>query len=438
MSRAAAPVPLLVLVTLTIGCWTVASAQDDHAGGRLGCRFATEVPPGAVFDELDEVHPRVAFSPLVDEIVEAMSEESFTTWLRALSGEDEITVDGLPLTLETRYSPSSQGYSSRAWAYEQLVAMGYTVSFHEYTRSGYTLENVVATLPGTLTPWRIYVLGGHIDSISEQPSTLAPGAEDNGSGSAAILSAAAALAEYAFESTIEIVLFSGEEQGLWGSTAYVADALAAGRDLRAAVTFDMIAYYNDNYGVLIEGEPAWSDLMSAMADAVDAYTTLERQFSYYSFGSDHVPFQDRGVPAILCIDLDWDEYAAYHRSWDRFSETTPDLGTQIARAGTATIAQLARPVGAAVDVPDSVEPGPMLAVGPNPATLYASIAFSGLAEGERIGIFDAAGRLVRHLPPAARERRRVVWDLLTDAGSRVSSGIYWVRAGSLSRRLVVL
>jgi len=432
------------VLAATAAVVTLAPATDspnhdhEHVGGRYGSRFATEVPANAVFDELPaEYSGQIAFDPLVTEIVALLNEADYTNMLRTLTGVDPANVDGTDIKFLTRYSTSSQGALSWEYALEQLAQLGFEVSFHEYSQSGNDLKNVVATLPGTVTPNEVYVLGGHIDSISENPTVLAPGAEDNASGSSAVLTAARALAGYAFESTIDLVLFSGEEQGLWGSTAYVNDALAEGRDVKAAVTFDMVANFQTDYGVLIEGEPPWSDLMDVMADAVDTYTDISRQFSYFSFGSDHVPFQDRGIPAILCIDLDWDEYSDYHRTTDTFDKTEPDLGTKIARAGLATIAQLAVPSGTAASVPTSSDGPDRLALGPNPAQTYTTIALSRDLEGEEAVVVNPSGRRVRSLGRVEAGRRRLVWNLLDDAGTPVPTGVYWIRAGQASTRLVV-
>jgi len=377
---------------------------------------------------------QTTFSPFVGDIVAGLSFAEYDGYLRDLTGERSITVGGEPYTMTTRYSYAEEGQVCWVYAYEQLAALGYDVRYQEYTHSGHELKNIVATIPGTTAPKRIYVLGGHIDAISEIPSTLALGAEDNASGSSGVLAAAAALAGWNFESTIEIVLFSGEEQGLRGSRAYVADALTNHRDIRAVVTFDMIAYHNNDYGVLIEGETPWASLMQVMADAVDEYTTLERDFSYYSFGSDHVPFQDAGIPAILAIDLDWAEYPYYHRSTDTYNRTTPALGQAIATAGLATIAQLAGPLGVVSDVAVATRAERTLLVYPNPAVGVLQIRSALEQLRFPVEVFDPRGRRVRVLHGA----RSLTWDLRDDEGRAVRPGLYWIRHGQTVEKAVIV
>jgi len=426
-----------LLSVLLQGAVAPALAIDEHPGGRYGCRYHTAIPDGVRFDELPTQHRGTAFSPFVDAAVGAMSLAYYDEVLRELTGVEPLSFGPEPVVLATRYSYSDQAPASWQYAHARLSALGYEVRFDAFTSGGRTLQNVVAVLPGEVTPEKIYVIGGHLDSISEQPSVLAPGAEDNASGSSAVFAAARALASYRFESTIELILFSGEEQGLRGSFAYVQEAISEGRDVQAAVTFDMISYHATDRGVLIEGEPAWEPLMQVMADAVDAYTTLDREFSFFSFGSDHVPFQDAGIPAILCIDLDWDEYGPYHRSWDTYDETDPAFALEIATAGMATAAQLAGPLGPIVSVPDVAPGPPSLVVSPNPTRGATVIGFAGAGEAP-VDIHDVRGRRVRRLATGPGDAGTRRWNLRDEAGRAVAPGLYWVRRGTLSQRLVVL
>lgn len=405
---------------------------------RYACRRDVEVPPHAHFGSI-EPHRRggpTEFDPLIEEMIGEMTSAHFAQNLGELCGAYVVQVGGQCVTFSTRYSLSAQGELAWQYALERLQHAGWDVALHEYSRNGHDLANVVATKLGSVTPDRIYVLGAHIDSISQTPSTLAPGAEDNASGSSGVLQAALAFADYEFESTIELVLFSGEEQGLWGSEAYVADALAAGRDIRSAVTFDMISYYDGRYGVLIEGETAWTPLMSVMSDAVAAYTDLGQELSFFSFGSDHVSFQDAGIPAILAIDLDWDVYPYYHRTTDTFEHVIPDFGIQIARAGAATVAHLAGVLGTTVEVPDAA-PTTVLTLHPNPALRTLRIALDA-SLGAHVDVFALDGRHVRRLLVPGSGFSRLTWDLTDGSGRRVPAGVYFVRAGSQVERLIAL
>ncbi len=389
------------------------------------------LPAGAVFSSLDAVPP-ANFSPEVGDIVHAMTFSGYDRTLRALSGEDSVEVGGARTLFRTRYTLCPEGRRAVEYARERLAAMGYTVDSTAYSIGGGTRVDLVARIQGVKTPNRVVVLGAHLDSISEKSWTLAPGAEDNAGGSAGVLTAAAALAGRRFDSTVELVLFTGEEQFLRGSSAYVKALQAAGAEVRGAVIFDMISFWKDRYGVLIDGNEASAPLMQLVGEAVDAYTGLSREFSNASLFSDHQAFEDFGVPAVLLIDRDYEAYPAYHRSTDVYANTDPRMGIEVARAAAAAVAQLAGPAPGGQQNPGRTGEGTALRLGPNPARAYVDIATD---VPHPVRIYDLSGRLVRRLSPAPSGLR---WNLTDGSGQRVPPGVYFLRNGGASERLVVL
>ncbi|MFN8548547.1 MAG: M20/M25/M40 family metallo-hydrolase [Candidatus Eisenbacteria bacterium] len=406
-----------------------AQAHETQSDPRYGCRKQLSPPPGAMVTTLEERVAPLTFAPVVDGMVARFDLPTFDRYLRDVSGKNSVVIGGSSYTFTTRYSYSTGGAKSWQYAYERFQALGYQVRYQDYTHGSHALKNIIATKTGTVTPSRVYVLCGHLDSTSENANNQAPGAEDNGSGSAAVLAAAEVLKDEHFESTIEFVLFSGEEQGLYGSQAYVNEAVAQGRDIRDAVNMDMISYTVDQYGVSIEGGHAWATLMQAMADAVTYYTPLSYIYSYFSWGSDHVPFQDAGIPAILAIDLDWDQYPYYHSSGDTYARTNPGFAILIGKATLATVAQMAGPIAPTTAVADG---GARFRLFPNPTASRLSFAGSALDPSAVVRIIDATGR---ELNQVSAHR---TWDLRDAAGFAVPAGVYWARLEGESRRVIVV
>ena len=105
------------------------------------------------------------------------------------------------------------------------------------------ITNVIATLHGTEEPQRFYYVSGHIDSRVTDVMDFtsdAPGADDDGSGVAAVLEMARLLAPHSFKGTLVFAVVAGEEQGLYGST-FLANAMkAANLDVQAAFSNDII------------------------------------------------------------------------------------------------------------------------------------------------------------------------------------------------------
>ncbi|MBV8725719.1 MAG: M28 family metallopeptidase [Candidatus Eremiobacteraeota bacterium] len=103
-------------------------------------------------------------------------------------------------------------------------------------------SSVIATLRGD-SPGRIYVMSSHFDDCDgdcTDGAGVAPGADDNGSGVAAVLEAARVMSATHFRGTIVFACFDGEELGLWGSSHFARGLAAAGRPVLAVLNNDII------------------------------------------------------------------------------------------------------------------------------------------------------------------------------------------------------
>src|SRR4029077_18674815 len=107
------------------------------------------------------------------------------------------------------------------------------------------LTNIVATLKGTQpeSADRVYVVSGHYDSMCTSPTDAkcdAPGANDDASGTAAVLEMARVMAPYSFDATIVFMTVPGEEQCLLGATHFAEEAKKTNMDIEAMFTNDII------------------------------------------------------------------------------------------------------------------------------------------------------------------------------------------------------
>src|SRR5262249_54941631 len=106
-----------------------------------------------------------------------------------------------------------------------------------------TITNVIATLTGTTSPQRVYVVSGHYDSRVTDVlnfTTDAPGADDDGSGVACVLELARVLATRPLEAAVVFVAFAGGEQGLFGSAFMASQLKAAGTNVQGMFSNDII------------------------------------------------------------------------------------------------------------------------------------------------------------------------------------------------------
>lgn len=143
--------------------------------------------------------------------------------------------------------------------------------------------NVVAFKAGVTKPQMLF--GAHMDSVAG-----APGANDNLSGTLAVLDLARRAANTPLAARSFFVLFDGEEDGLRGSRAFVKDNAALVGGLRAMFNFDMVGVNVDPLGV--SGDAA---LVNAAREANPALGS----FSGGGGGSDHASFAQAGVPTLF-------------------------------------------------------------------------------------------------------------------------------------------
>jgi Peptidase family M28 len=243
----------------------------------------------------------------------------------------------------TRHSTSA-GYSGAVtWAQQQFDAMGYDTKLQDVAVGAGVSRNVIADKAGSgANPRRVVLVTAHLDSINLRggPSAPAPGADDNGSGSAGLLEIARVLQGHRGVSDLRLILFGGEEEGLFGSKQHVA-ALAAPERSRidAVVNMDMIGSLNAaSPSVLLEGAPVSQSVIDGLSDAAATYTQLTVETSLNPFASDHVPFIDAGVPAVLTIEGADSANDTVHSEADALGKIDYDLLLEILRMNVAFVA----------------------------------------------------------------------------------------------------
>ena len=210
-------------------------------------------------------------------------------------------------------------------------------------------------IPGAIDPDEIYILVGHLDDLPS--SGLAPGADDNGSGTVTVLEGARVASCYGFRKTARFLNVTGEEQGLLGSEAYAAAARARGDDIRGVLNFDMNGWEGDgtpvpeNIDVSYNAISQW--LGELYAENATTYQTglVVDAFSCPSLtASDHAAFWQQGYPAIIGITDNHNycghagTYPDYHESTDTIENNgDPTLFYASIRTAVATLAELAEP-----------------------------------------------------------------------------------------------
>ncbi|REJ77478.1 MAG: M20/M25/M40 family metallo-hydrolase [Acidobacteria bacterium] len=196
------------------------------------------------------------------------------------------------------------------------------------------ITNVIAELKGTSDPSRVYVVSGHYDSMcsdSADGECDAPGANDDASGTSAVIEMARVMSKKRYDATIIFMAVAGEEQGLLGATHFAEEAKKAAMNIEAMITNDIIGGVKtfkdrpdrNTVRVFAEGVPsnetereaglrrsvggendsAARQLGRYIKETADLYSpdfkvNLIYRRDRYLRGGDHIPFLERGYPAV--------------------------------------------------------------------------------------------------------------------------------------------
>ncbi|MEO0071154.1 MAG: M28 family peptidase [candidate division WOR-3 bacterium] len=294
---------------------------------------------GWVFRPREVKLPSVTTNPLIEAMVALVSPESVLSYVWRLQ------------KYGTRYSTSDSCKAAAEWIKAKFLAYGCDTVIMQNHTSGHA-PNVVGVRYGTTGRRDIYaIICGHFDSYA--PNN-APGADDNASGTAAVIEACRVTQNFNFTHDLRFIAFSGEEFGLYGSDYYAGMARNQGDSILGVLNFDMIGY--------VDASPESLDLMGKIANppcepfvdwfiaVCDTYTDLFtfKRMVNNNQNSDHGPFWNNGYLAFCGIEDFWPANPYYHTPGDSIGAGYNDneFCTEVTKAAVAGIATLGQPLPA--------------------------------------------------------------------------------------------
>ncbi|MFH1502241.1 MAG: M20/M25/M40 family metallo-hydrolase [Candidatus Eisenbacteria bacterium] len=260
----------------------------------------------------------------------------------------------------TRYVTTDSCLAAGRWLRERFVEYGYadvrTDTFRTWTWQDSTQAwNILAVKQGTSRASEYVVLGGHYDSVTTQnfsdPDAPAPGAEDNATGVAGVLEAARLLADVETERSIIFACWSAEEEGLWGSRAFVADALAESMDVVLYLNMDAIGYLaGPAPDVYVMADSSALAVAAWMCDVATRHTIYEFVPTVQPLGaSDHNSFWESGYNVV---DSQVDPVSPYmHTPEDVVANLDVAFATAVAAVNIVAAVSVAGVVGEDLNLP---------------------------------------------------------------------------------------
>ncbi len=248
---------------------------------------------------------------------------------------------------------------------EVLAGLGYAVRKQEFSAYNVTAVNLEVEITGSLQPEEIVVVGAHYDTVSG-----CPGANDNGSGVAALLELARLLADARPLRTIRLVAFANEEPPFFfskdmGSGHYAALSRKRQEKIMAMLSLETMGYYRDEPGsqhypfLFSLFYPNTANFIGFVGNGHSrhlvrqAIGSFRRHTRFPSQGlaapsfitgvgwSDHWSFWQEGYPAIMVTDTAFYRYAPYHTPADTAEKLDYERMARVVTGLARTILDLA-------------------------------------------------------------------------------------------------
>ena len=250
--------------------------------------------------------------------------------------------------LDSKHITKPGNKLASAFLLETYRSFGYDAVlqwFDQRTALDGRTANVVATLKGTVNPELIYVVSSHYDSVA-----IGPGADDDSTGTAALLETARIMAAHPQPATIVFASFTGEEAGLLGSREFVRRAVADKLQVVGALNNDMVGWANDYRldNTIRYSNPGIRDVQHAAAMQFSNLITYDALYykstdaaAYYEAYGDIVG----GIGSYPVLGN-----PHYHQSHDLLETINHQLVTEVAKTTAATLMLLASSPSRLADV----------------------------------------------------------------------------------------
>jgi hypothetical protein len=279
-------------------------------------------------------------SPVIQQIVNSVNQDSIIHFVKELTGVVPTMINDSSQTILSRHKNQPGNALAENYIRQKLQYYGLTTTIQSFSTTG---KNVIGTKTGTEFPNKKFIICAHYDDM---PSGLiAPGADDNGSGTAAVIEAARILSQYSFPYTVIFALWDEEEQGLIGSEHYANLAQTNNDSIIGVINMDMIAFDSNNDGnadVHTSSVANTNELKDNMLEVNLAYgINLDLDVVPTEPYSDHQSFLDHGYGAILLIEDDNDFHTQYHTVNDNLSYYNQPYYIKMAKLAIGTFATLA-------------------------------------------------------------------------------------------------
>lgn len=424
----------------------------------------------------------------IQNILNDVNIDSLVLSVRELSGDTSAVINGTSQTIKSRHSEWSDNDLSQEYIAEQLAAYGLDVTVQNYSSittgignviignveysssahvpetdklqlgryltrigkksrtEGESLEdqstyiesvgkNVFGVQTGSTNPEQQVIVCAHYDCMPND--AVAPGADDNASGTAAVLEAARILTQREFPFSIVYALWDEEEQGLIGSRYYANTARDSGDVIVGVINLDMFSYdgNNDLRLDIHTQDFANSDQIATLMVDLNEEFQIGLDLLIKDPGtnrSDHASFWENGYGGILLLENWYELNPNYHTQFDLVGSLNLPYYEKGTKLALSTVAWLAMDVGYALSTHDLGQPKThsLYQNYPNPFNPSTIISYDLPEQSDvTLTVYDLKGREIITLANDMHiaGMHTVEWNGIDGSGNPVSTGVYFAR-----------
>jgi hypothetical protein len=270
--------------------------------------------------------------------------DSLVFFMKNITGKQPVMIGDSEYTIFSRMASHPSNNIAANYLKQTVMQYGFEVEDIPYSPSG---RNIIAYKSGTVNAKKAYLIGAHYDCVGT-PDTNFEGADDNGSGVAALLEIARVLQHEEFPYTIILAFWDEEEIGLVGSEAFAPDGPIGFWDTQAAINLDMIAYdgNNDSLAMVHTKHIANSEILADKIIEVNNRYQTQLNIIIKNPGttaSDHQSFWVKGSTAIgLGEDYDHDFSPNWHQPSDSLGNLNIPYFTKLSKLACAAICEISQ------------------------------------------------------------------------------------------------
>lgn len=263
-----------------------------------------------------------------------------------LAGVSSANLKSTVTTLEqlgTRFhsNPSVNATGSVEGLWQPLLPSGATLTRESHT--GSIQQSVIVKIPGSDASASTVILGAHLDSINSLDTSVAPGADDDASGIAALTEILRLIKSSGatFSRNVELHAYAAEEVGLIGSKGLAAAALAKSQKISSMLQLDMIGYSANGtdqsvYIITTDTSPV---LVRHLKDLASGYLAGNwKEASLPAGTSDHRSWSESGFHAAFAFENPLNYSAYYHSAQDKSEHVDFGLATKFTKLALAFLA----------------------------------------------------------------------------------------------------